>query len=921
MRANLVNREPAMLQRWQEMDLYQRIREARAGRDKYVLHDGPPYANGDIHIGHAVNKILKDIIVKSQSLNGYDCPYIPGWDCHGLPIELQVEKKSGKPGGKLDARAFRNACRDYARKQIDKQREDFQRLGVFGDWANPYLTMDFRAEADTVRALGRMIDAGHLIKGHKPVYWCMDCTSALAEAEVEYTDKSSPAVDVSFSATDSADVLQRFGCDAAADTVPAFVIWTTTPWTLPANRAVALHPEYDYSLIEAEHGGVKRRLIVATQLLAAVLERYGIKDHRVLGAQTGSQLEGIVLQHPFYDRQVPVVLGRHVTLDAGTGAVHTAPGHGVDDYQLGLHYQLGVDNPVGDNGCFREGTEYLAGEHVFAANKRVSELLTERGCLLAETTITHSYPHCWRHKSPVIFRATPQWFFSMDEQALRQQALAAIDQVQWTPDWGRERIRGMVAERNDWCISRQRIWGVPIAVFMHKQSGELHPQTGRLMQAVAEKIEQGGIDAWFDLDPAELLGAEAEQYEKSRDVLDVWFDSGVTHSSVLERRAGLHYPAELYLEGSDQHRGWFQSSLLTSVGIHGQAPYRAVLTHGFTVDAKGHKMSKSRGNVVSPQKVMKSQGADILRLWVAATDYRSEMNVSGEILDRTAEAYRRIRNTARYLLANLNDFDPARDCVAAGEMLDMDRWVLQQTVQLQQEIIRAYDDFQFHLIYQKLHQFCVVTLGGLFLDIIKDRIYTLQKDSPARRSAQTCMYHIAEALSRWLAPVLSFTAEELWQLMPGKRGDSVFLEEWYTAFPELDASGSQDWAAMIKVREQISRELERLREGGAIGSSLDAEVSLYCDQQYAALLQAIAPELRFFLITSEAVIRPAAEADAAAVETQLPGLAVAVQASSCDKCVRCWQRRQEVGGDAEHPELCERCISNVAGAGETRVWC
>ncbi len=928
MKANLANREPQMLQRWHEMNLYQRLREAKAGCDKYVLHDGPPYANGDIHIGHAVNKILKDIIVKSKSLAGFDSPYVPGWDCHGLPIELQVEKKSGKPGAKISARDFRCACREYALGQIDKQRDDFKRLGVLGDWDAPYMTMAFKMEADTVRALGRMIAAGHLMKGYKPVYWCMDCGSALAEAEVEYQQRRSPAIDVCFPVADEEAVLAVFGRDdVIADKIKtSVVIWTTTPWTLPANQAVAVHREYDYSLIEVHHDdGTRERLILAAKLVDAAMQRYGFKAYECLAMRTGAELQAVLLRHPFYDRQVPVILGAHVTLEAGTGAVHTAPGHGVDDYQAGLEYKLVVTSPVGDNGCFDDDVTYFAGEHVFAANPHVIEVVENNGNLLAEARLQHSYPHCWRHQSPVIFRATPQWFFGMDNQQLREQALAAIDQVIWLPEWGRQRIHSMVAERTDWCISRQRCWGVPVAVFIHKETGELHPDTAQLIEAVAKQIETRGIDAWFELAPESLLGAEAAAYEKADDVLDVWFDSGVTHTSVLQTHAGLHHPADLYLEGSDQHRGWFQSALLTGVGMHAAAPYKTVLTHGFTVDAKGHKMSKSRGNVVAPQKIMKTLGADVLRLWVAATDYRTEMSVSEEILKRTADAYRRIRNTARYLLANLHDFNPPHDCVAVAAMLDLDRWVLHQAMQLQQAIICAYHEFQFHLIYQKIHHFCVVILGSLFLDIIKDRIYTLPADSIARRSAQTCMYHIIEAMSRWLAPILSFTADELWQYIPGSRRASVFLDEWYGAAPAVDADALQDWASLIRLREEVSRELERLRAAGAIGSSLDAEVTLYCDQAFCSLLDKVAGELRFFLITSKATVLPLAgvdaSADTGARKTTLDGLALAIEASAQAKCVRCWHRCQDVGQQAEHPALCTRCVGNIAGDGEARHWC
>lgn len=918
MKGNLSRREPDMLRRWQEQDIYARLRQDRAGRQKYILHDGPPYANGDIHIGHAVNKILKDIIVKSHSLDGLDCPYVPGWDCHGLPIEHQVERKIGKAGVRVDARTFRDACRDYARKQIARQSADFQRLGVLGDWDSPYLTMDYRTEAGIVRALGRMIEAGHLVRGFKPVYWCLDCGSALAEAEVEYQDKQSPAIDVCFPVVGEDDLFGRtpVNCDDRGEGQVSVVIWTTTPWTLPGNQGVALNPEFEYVVVQCESQRGRERLLLAEKLAASALHRFGIEDYRVLAAFKGTDLEGLQLQHPFYAYHVPVILGDHVTLETGTGAVHTSPGHGVDDFNVGRKYGLPVSNPVADNGCFRDGTELFAGEHVFKANSHIIEVLIDRMRLLVETTVMHSYPHCWRHKSPVIFRATPQWFFSLDSRGLRAGALAAIDAVTWTPDWGRQRIHDMVNERSDWCISRQRTWGVPIAVFIDRQSGELHPDSTRLIELVAQKVERQGIDGWFDLDPGELLGEEAGRYEKVTDILDVWFDSGVTHATVLEADGRLAFPADLYLEGSDQHRGWFQSSLLTAVGIRNRAPYRGVLTHGFTVDAEGKKMAKSLGNVIPPQKVMQTLGADILRLWVSATDYRNEMNVSDEILKRMADAYRRIRNTARYLLGNLDQFNPDTDCVPAGDMLELDKWVLLETTRLQEEIVRAYSEFQFHLIYQKLHHYCVVTMGSFYLDIIKDRIYTLQRRSLARRSAQTSIYHIAEAFVRWLAPVLSFTADEIWQHLPGQRGESVFLEEWHEDFPEV--SIEEHLPRVIRVREEVSRELERLRTEGAIGSSLDAEVELYCNGAARTALDYLGDELRFVFITSRAAVSGETERPADARQSELDGLWIRVTASPYNKCIRCWHRCDDIGVDPGHPELCGRCVVNVAGEGETR---
>ena len=923
MKANLAQREPEQLKKWNEADLYRQIRETFCGRPKFVLHDGPPYANGAIHIGHAVNKVLKDIIVKSKTLNGFDAPYVPGWDCHGLPIELMVEKKVGKAGVKVTPTEFRRACREYAGKQVNMQRDEFKRLGVFGDWQNPYLTMDFNIEANIVRALGKIVGKGHLSKGAKPVHWCTDCGSALAEAEVDYEDKRSPAIDVRFQVLDEAGFL------AQCHHVPghegegpiSVVIWTTTPWTLPANQAVALNPELEYAIVQSESDQGPERLVVAEQLLKDVMLRYGIENYRVIAYGKGTTLENLLLQHPFYDRKVPIILGDHVTTEAGTGAVHTAPGHGQDDYVVGLIYDLPVDNPVGDKGVFLPNTELFAGEHVFSANDHVLEVLEQRGKLLHKEAILHSYPHCWRHKTPIIFRATPQWFIAMDKAGLRDKALDEIKRVDWIPDWGQARIEGMVDGRPDWCISRQRNWGVPIALFVHKESGELHPKTAELIELVAQRIEQKGVDAWFDLDPVELLGDEAEHYEKIQDTLDVWFDSGVTHACVLDQRPQLGFPADLYLEGSDQHRGWFQSSLLTSVAMNDVAPYQSVLTHGFTVDAEGKKMSKSRGNVVAPQTIMKTLGADVLRLWVAATDYRGEMSVSEEILKRTSDVYRRLRNTARFLLSNLDDFDPEQHSIEPEDMLAFDCWVMDRAAQLQQEVITAYEGYQFHQVYQKVHHFCALDLGGVYLDIIKDRQYTTQADSRARRSAQTAMYHVAEALVRWLAPITCFTADEIWRYLPGERGDSVFLETWYDGLFELSANeilNRGTWELVMQVRVAVGKELERLRGNGDIGASLNAEVELYCSAEIEDVLKQLGSELHYVFITSAASLMSEGFCPDDAIATEIDGVKLKVVASEYAKCVRCWHHYHDVGDHAEHPELCGRCVENVAADGEDR---
>ncbi len=926
MRANLAQREPELLRRWQELDLYARQRQTFAGRPRFVLHDGPPYANGEIHIGHAINKVLKDIIVKSRTLMGFDAPYVPGWDCHGLPIEHKVEQKVGKVGHKVGAREFREECRKYAAGQVDRQRQDFKRLGVLGNWDNPYLTMNFKTEADIIRSLARIIANGHVYQGYKPVLWCTDCGSALAEAEVEYEDKQSLAIDVRFPAVDAEALLARLKhVEGGEGRGPlSVVIWTTTPWTLPANQAVCLNPELDYVVVQAETERGAERLLLADELLKNAMGRWGVEHYRVLAYGKGKDLENIPLNHPFYPREVPVILGDHVTLEAGTGAVHTAPAHGQDDYVVGSRYGLSVDNPVGPDGRFMPSAEPFAGLHVFTANDKVLEVLKGRGNLLHAARLNHSYPHCWRHKTPIIFRSTTQWFIGMDQKGLRAAALEAIRHFHFTPNWGEARIRGMVANRPDWCISRQRHWGVPITLFLNKQSGEPHPDTLELMEQVARRVEQGGIDAWFELDPAELLGEQAAEYDKLTDILDVWFDSGTTHYSVLESRPELKFPADLYLEGSDQHRGWFQSSLLASMAMRGKPPYKGLLTHGFTVDAKGYKMSKSLGNAIPPQKVINSLGADVLRLWVAATDYRGEMTVADEIFKRTADAYRRMRNTARFLLANLKGFDPAADLLAPEAMLPLDRWAVDHTRRLQAEVEDAYEQYLFHIVYQKVHNFCSVDLGAFYLDIIKDRQYTTQADSQARRSAQTALYHILEALVRWLAPILSFTAEEIWRHMPGSRGPSVLLETWYRELAPLnpdDPLGVAGWERIIEVRQVVGKELEKLRVAGGIGSSLDAEVDLYLDPgPLAETLGRLEDELRFVLITSYVRLHPAAAAPDGVEPATVAGerLVIGVAASEHAKCVRCWHHREDVGVSPDHPALCGRCLDNVAGDGESR---
>ena len=920
MKADLARREPGMLAWWDQHRTYDRLRSLAAGRPTWVLHDGPPYANGAIHIGHAVNKILKDIIVKARTLDGYDAPYVPGWDCHGLPIEHAVEKSRGREIKSLDARAFRQACREFALEQVDLQRKDFIRLGVMGDWYDPYLTLAPRYEAEQLRAFAQIIRNGHLYKGYKPVHWCLDCRSALAEAEVEYEDRTSPAIDVRFEVVDRDELARRAGLESLPAGRASVVIWTTTPWTLPANQAVALHPEFDYVLLAVDAGQGEELLLLAADLAPAVIARAGIASHRELARAKGAAFDRLALRHPFYDRTVPVALGGHVTADSGTGAVHTAPAHGQEDFVLGREYGLPVDNPVGGDGRFLPATPMFAGEKVWDANKHVVEVLTDRGALLHHESIRHSYPHCWRHKTPVIFRATPQWFISMEQAGLRERALAEIGKVAWTPSWGEQRIYSMIEGRPDWCISRQRTWGVPLALFTHRETGALHPDTPALVERVADLVEQGGIDAWFELDPAALLGDDAPNWEKVGDIMDVWVDSGVSHHCVSKMFPQVRNPADLYLEGSDQHRGWFHSSLLTSVAQKGHAPYKAVLTHGFTVDEKGRKMSKSLGNVILPQKVVDTLGADVLRLWVASTDYANEIAVSDEILKRTSDSYRRMRNTVRFLLGNMAGFDPAADSVPVGRMVELDRWAVERTRALQQEVLAAYRNYEFHLIYQKIHNFCVVDLGGFYLDVIKDRLYTTPAAGHPRRSAQTALYWIAEAMTRWLAPILSFTAEEIWQVLPGERAESVF-HSTFVELPDAGAASPVDWQLVLAARGAVLRELERLRVAGAIGAPLDAVVELYAEPATRTALGVLGDELRFVLITSGAEVRDAASRPADAVEAGVegaPGLWIAVRPTDAAKCVRCWHRRDDVGSVPAHPELCGRCAGNVDGPGETR---
>ncbi|MDD3482406.1 isoleucine--tRNA ligase [Azovibrio restrictus] len=936
MRGDLPKREPQWVQQWQEKKLYQKIREICAGRPKFILHDGPPYANGNLHLGHALNKILKDIIVRSKTLAGFDAPYVPGWDCHGLPIEHKIEVTHGK---NLPADKVRELCRSYAAEQVEVQKKEFIRLGVLGDWDNPYLTMNFANEAGEIRALAEMVKQGYVFKGLKPVNWCFDCGSALAEAEVEYADKKSPTIDVAFpvSEADAPKLAAAFGLNALPK--PAYaVIWTTTPWTIPANQALNIHPEHEYALVDAGD----RLLVLAKELVADCLKRYGCEG-TVLATVKGKALERLEFRHPFYDRVSVVYLADYVGLDAGTGIVHCAPAHGVDDFNAWRHYGRGNDEIISivkGDGVYVDELPFFGGLSIWKANQAICDKLSEVGCLLSHGNVSHSYMHCWRHKTPVIYRATAQWFVGMDRVAgrpvhaghpeghppaplpgeggeaalpgktLREKALAGVEATAFYPAWGKPRLQSMIANRPDWCISRQRNWGVPIPFFLHKETGELHPRTVELMEEVAQRVEKEGIEAWFKLDAAELLGAEAAQYEKISDTLDVWFDSGTTHWHVLR---GSHNDghatgprADLYLEGSDQHRGWFHSSLLTGAAIDGHPPYKALLTHGFTVDQQGRKMSKSLGNTILPQEVSDKMGADILRLWVAATDYSGELAMSKEILARVVEAYRRIRNTLRFLLANIADFDAAKDMLPVAEWFEIDRYALALTRQLQTQAQADYDRYEFHRVVQALQTFCSEDLGGFWLDILKDRLYTTAPASRARRSAQSALWHVTQSFIRLMAPILSFTAEEVWQILSGDADQSIMFHTWHD-LPAQAGEGEllAKWTLIREARGEVTKALEALREEGKIGSSLQAEVRISAEGDKYAALASLGDDLRFVLICSKVSVAQGADA-------------IAAEASTQKKCERCWHYREDVGSNPEHPELCGRCDSNLHGEGEVR---
>jgi isoleucyl-tRNA synthetase len=909
MRGNLPQREPEIMQRWTELELDRKLSEPNQEKPNFTLHDGPPYANGNIHIGHALNKILKDIVIKSKRMQGYYAPYVPGWDCHGLPIELKVDQKLGKKKREMTKAEVRKECRTYAKEWVDIQSDEFRRLGIFGDWQHPYLTMTPDYEAATARELARFAERDGLYKGRKPIHWCSSCVTALAEAEVEYEDHTSPSIFVKFPYQDELPA----GFDELAGKPLSFVIWTTTPWTIPANLAVCLHPELPYVAIDTG----AELLVMAEGLHAQVLAELNITDFKIVKTFQADVFEKKECRHPFYDRASLLVLGDYVTLEAGTGCVHTAPGHGQDDYQTGLRYGLEIYNPVDDYGRYREDLEFFGKEKVPAVNPQVSAKLAEVGALLGEDKISHSYPHCWRCKKPIIFRATEQWFISMEANQLRQKALDHINDVQWIPHWGRDRIYNMIETRPDWCISRQRSWGVPITVFYCSKCDEALAD-GKIMHHVADLFEETGSDIWYEKEAKELMpdgtvcpSCGHDDFRKEMDILDVWFDSGVSHAAVVEKKEQLKTPADLYLEGSDQHRGWFHSSLLASVGTRDAAPYKAVLTHGFVLDEKGRPMSKSVGNVIAPEKVIKQYGAEILRLWVATQDYRNDTRVGDAILKQVSEAYRRIRNTARYILGNIHDFDPATQTVADKDLLEIDLWALSRLEELVNRVLKSYDSYDFHVLYHAVHNFCSVDMSAFYLDVLKDRLYTSPTESPERRSAQTAMYRILEALTRIMAPVLSFTAEEIWSFMPGKREESIHLAE-FPSFEDslIDNALEEKYVRILAVRSDVAKVLELARAEKIIGHSLDARVELAADGDLADLLKQESAQLASLLIVSQVEVTDSL-ANASTGEN-LPELKIRVSKADGEKCSRCWNYATTVGEHDDHPEICHRCLQAIA---------
>ena len=915
MKANLIQREPEILARWEKEDLYGEIRKQYKGKPKFVFHDGPPYANGHIHMGHALNKILKDFIVKNMTMKGFDATFIPGWDCHGLPIEHQVTKAQKAKKLTPDKNEIRKLCRKYADEYVTIQKDEFIRLGVFGDWNRPYLTMDYSYEATIVREFGKFVMNEQVYQGMKPVHWCTSCRTALAEAEVEYADHSSPSIYVKFPV--KSELPSPF--DGLEKEKTFFVIWTTTPWTLPANLAVCLHPDFQYVAVEVDG----QNLIVAEDRLPALVQEWEIADHKVLAKGTGKELENAVCRHPFIERDSLVILGDHVTLEQGTGCVHTAPGHGQDDYVVGNKYGLETYNPVNDAGVFVPEVEHFGGQFVTKANPAIIEKLREDGFLQAEQKIKHSYPHCWRCHQPIIFRATRQWFIPMDKEGLRKKALEAIERVKWVPKWGKERIYSMVENRPDWCVSRQRAWGVPIAIFSCASCEEIL-RSEDVFEHIVSLVEKNGADFWFEKEASELLppgvrcSCGGEEFIKENDILDVWFDSGVSHAAVVENDPNLQWPADLYLEGSDQHRGWFHSSLLESIGTRGKEPYKTVLTHGYVVDGKGKKMSKSAGNVIAPQKIIDQFGAEVLRLWVASENYREDIRLSQEILKRLTEAYRKIRNTFRFLLGNLSDFDPQKDAVPFEQLTEIDRFILYRFKLLVAKILKAYEDYEFHIFYQSYYNFCVVDLSAFYLDIIKDRLYTYPRTSQERRSGQTALHILLRDMSRLMAPILSFTAEEVWSYMPAGEGTdkSVHLNLFPDASKlQLDDVTIQKWETLVALKGEVSKALEFCRRDKVIGHSLDAVVKLVLPEDMRKVLNHDFAELKFIFIVSQVEVVDSLKNESGVYASDvLEGVQVLPQPMGGQKCERCWNYFLESTADAEHTSICPRCVKNLQAA-------
>ncbi len=921
MRGNLAENEPKRLQQWALDKLYEQMLASKPIDNTFILHDGPPYANGNIHLGHALNKIIKDIIVKSKTLSGFHTPFIPGWDCHGLPIELKVEKKLGISADKSNPHPFQQACRDYATQQVALQKADFKRLGIMGDWEKPYLTMAYDIEAETIRVLAQLLDKGYLVRNNKPVNWCTACGSSLAEAEVEYEEVISTSVFVKFALCDPASLYRKFHLPHLEGSL-AVLIWTTTIWTLPANKAVAVHPEIEYAMVE--YGSQKEKLIVASNLVADLMQKKGIFNYEVLGICKGQVLEFEKAKHPFYDVDVPIILGNHVTAESGTGAVHTAPAHGQDDYLVGQNYQLEISNLLSSDCKFIPGTQYVENLSISEANVTLLELLATKHALFLSEAHSHSYPHCWRHKTPIIFKATPQWFIDLGRHQLRDAILAQINQVTWMPAHGGNLLKIMTEKRPDWCISRQRTWGIPMCLLIHKHSQTLHPNMVAIMQTVADKIQKSGIEAWWSLDARTLLGDDADDYEKVSDILDVWFESGCTNLTVVKKRSEFHQQkADLYVEGVDQYRGWLMSSMVLGTAITQSAPYKQVISHGFTVDSTGRKMSKSLGNGIEPNDIVKEYGADILRLWVASTEYTKEMTLSKQILQSISDMYRRIRNTGRYLLSSLHDFDPEMHQVAPEHMLALDRWAVEAAVQLQAKIIEDYEGYQFHKILKNIMHFCSIQMGAFYFEIIKDRQYTLQRDSRARRSSQTAIYHILQAFVRWIAPILSFTADEIWQFIPGAHGQYVFTDTWYQHLFALDVKDEFDrvfWQKIQQIRDDVNKAIENGRNNKLFAQSLEVEVTIYAKPEVANYLALLSDELRFVFLTSKVTISQTDNWPSEALRSETGTYAIVVHKTEAKKCVRCWHHVADVGTNSNHVEICQRCVENLHGDGEKRLY-